>query len=69
MVEETDRNAIAKAEADFTRKKAELTAKEDRIDIKTKKLDAEIAELTTELNSVQQIISKSIEKTFSLFSN
>lgn len=69
IVEETDRDSIARAEADFTRKKAELTNKEDRLDIKTKKLDAEIAELTTELNSVQQIISKSIEKTFSLFSN
>ena len=69
IVEEQDRDAIARAEADFTRKKAEITSKEDVIDIKTKKLDAEIAELTTEMNSVQNIISKSIEKTFTMFSN
>ncbi len=69
LKEESDRDVIARAEADFTRKKAEITNKEDRIDIKTKKLDAEIAELTTEINSVQQLITKSIEKTFTLFSN
>lgn len=69
LVEEQDRDAIARAEADFTRKKAEITVKEDRIDIQTRKLDAEISELTTELNSVQNLISKSIEKTFALFSN
>jgi hypothetical protein len=69
IVEEQDRNAIARAEADFTRKKAEITNKEDRIDMQTKKLDAEIMELTTEMNSVQNLISKSIEKTFAMFSN
>lgn len=69
IVEEEDRDAIARAEADFTRKKAEINNKEDIIDIKTKKLDAEIMELTTELNSVQNLISKSIEKTFAMFSN
>ena len=69
IIEESDRDAIARAEAEFTRKKAEITAKEDRLDIQTKKLDAEISELTTELNSVQNIIAKSIEKTFALFSN
>lgn len=69
IVEEQDKDAIARAEADFTRKKAEITNKEDIIDIKTKKLDAEIAELTTEMNSVQNLITKSIEKTFAMFSN
>ncbi len=69
LVEETDKDAITRAETEYTRKKAELTYKEDSIDYKTKKLDAEIAELNTELNSVQNLISKAIEKTFAMFSN
>lgn len=69
MEEVQDKDAIARAEADFQTKKSQITFKEDQIDIKTKKLDAEITELNTEINSVQNIISKSIEKTFSMFSN
>ena len=69
MEEVQDEDAIARAEADYQTKKAQITFKEDQIDIKTKKLDAEITELNTEINSVQNIIAKSIEKTFSMFSN
>lgn len=69
MEEVQDKDAITRAEVDFTTKKAEITYKEDEIDVKTKKLDAEITELNTEINSVQNIISKSIEKTFSMFSS
>lgn len=64
-----DTDAIARAESSYKTKKAQITYKEDEIDVKTKKLDAEIAELTTEINSVQNIISKAIEKTFTMFSN
>ena len=69
MEEVQDKDAIARAEADYQTKKSQITFKEDQIDIKTKKLDAEITELNTEINSVQNIIAKSIEKTFSMFSN
>lgn len=69
MVEVSDTDAIARAEAEFIAKKAELTAKEDSIDLKSKQLDAEIASLATELDSVKNFISKSIEKTFTMFSN
>ena len=69
MEEVQDQDAIARAESDYQTKKAQITFKEDQIDVKTKKLDAEITELNTEINSVQNIISKSIEKTFSMFSN
>ena len=69
MEEVKDDDAIARAEVAFTTKKAEITYKENNIDVRTKKLDAEITELNTEINSVQNIISKSIEKTFALFSN
>ena len=67
IVETTDEDAITRAQADYTEKKAALTYKEDIIDTKTKKLDAEIAELNTEINSVQNIITKNIEKTFQMF--
>ena len=67
LKEVTDEEAITRAEAEYTRKKADLTYKEDLIDMKSKNLDAEIAELNTELNSVQNMISKSIEKTFNMF--
>lgn len=69
LVEVSDTDAIARAEAEFTSKKAELTYKEDSIDLKSKKLDAEISSLTTEYDTVKNLISKSIEKTFTLFSN
>lgn len=69
IVEVSDTDAIARAEAEFTSKKAELTYKEDSIDLKSKKLDAEISSLTTEYDTVKNLISKSIEKTFTLFSN
>ena len=67
IVEVTDQDAIARAEAEFTRMKAELTYKEDSIDMKSKKLDAEISSLTAEYDTVKQLISKSIEKTFQMF--
>jgi len=69
LVEETDSDAIARAEAEYNQKKAELTYKEDSIDLKTKKLDAEISVLSTEYDTVKNLISKSIEKTFTLFSS
>lgn len=69
MVEVADADAIARAEAEFTAKKAELTYKEDKIDMQTKQLDAEISALTTEYDTVKNLITKSIEKTFAMFSN
>ncbi len=69
MVEVSDTDAIARAEAEFKAMKAELTFKEDEIDLKTKKLDAEIASISAEVDSVKNIITKSIEKTFTMFSS
>lgn len=69
MVEVTDNDAISRAEADYTAKKAELTYKEDSMDMKSKKLDAEISSLNTEYDTVKSLLSKSIEKTFTMFSS
>ncbi len=69
LIEESDTDAIARAEVEFTSKKAELTYKEDSLDIKTKQLDAEISSLSTEYETVKTLISNSISKTFALFQN
>lgn len=67
MQEEQDDDAIARAEAEYNRKKAELTYKEDFIDTKTRNVDAEIAELNAEMDTVKSLISKNIEKTFTMY--
>ena len=69
MVEVSDTDAIERAEAEFSSMKAQLTYKEDSIDLKTKKLDAEISSLSTEYDTVKNLISKTIEKTFAMFQN
>ena len=65
--EVTDDDAIARAEAEYQRMKSELTYKENSMDLKSKKLDAEISTLSTEYETVQKLISKNIEKTFTMF--
>ncbi|MCM1339180.1 MAG: hypothetical protein NC191_05875 [Muribaculaceae bacterium] len=67
IVEVTDTDAIARAEAEFTAKKAELTYKEDSIDLKSKKLDLEISALSQEYQSVQTMINNGIQKVFQMF--
>ncbi len=67
IVEVADTDAIARAEAEFSAKKAELTYKENSIDLKSKKLDAEISALTSEYESVKTMISNGVQKTFQLF--
>ena len=69
FVEVSDTDAIARAEAEFNAKKAELTYKEDKIDLKTKQLDAEISSLSTEYETVKSLISRNVEKTFTMFQN
>ncbi len=68
LEEVADEDAIARAEAEYTRKKAELTYKEDSIDIQSKNIDAEISELANEMESVKKLIQTGIEKTFNTFS-
>lgn len=62
-----DEDAIAVAEAEYNYQKIRLTAKEDRLDLEMKNLDMEISALTTEYDSVKNLIAKSIEKTFKQF--
>ena len=62
-----DEDAIAVAESEYNYMKIKLTAKEDKLDLDMKNIDMEISALTTEYDSVKNLISKSIEKTFKQF--
>ena len=64
ILEVTDDNAIAIAEAKYNTEKAKIEHKEDTIDMRMKNLDTEISSLTTEYETVKQVISKSVEKSF-----
>ena len=67
IMENTDDDAIAQAEVEYTRKKSQINYKEEELEIEAEKLDAEIAALTTEYDTVKSLISKNIEKTFTMF--
>ncbi len=64
ILEVTDDEAIAKAEAKYNTEKAKIENKEDTIDLKMKNLDTEISSLTTEYDTTKSVITKSIEKSF-----
>ena len=64
ILEVTDEDAIAKAEAKYNSEKAKLENKEDTIDLKMKNLDTEISSLTTEYDTTKTVITKAIEKSF-----
>ena len=64
ILEVTDTEAIAKAEAKYNTEKTKIENKEDTIDLKMKNLDTEISSLTTEYDTTKQVITKAIEKSF-----
>lgn len=65
IAEVADEDAIARAEADFKIKQAKLNALEERLNVDMQMVDAELSALTTEYDTVKQMISKGIEKGFS----
>ena len=64
ILEVTDDEAVARAEAKYNTEKAKIDSKEDTIDMKMKNLDTEISSLTTEYDTTKQVITKAIEKSF-----
>ena len=64
ILEVKDEDAIAKAQAKYNTEKAKIENKEDTIDMKMKNLDTEISSLTTEYDTVKQLIGKTVEKSF-----
>lgn len=67
LKEVKDEDAIAQAEAEFNAMKLQLTVKEDQLDLDMKNLDMEISSLTTEYDTVKSLVSKNVEKVFTMF--
>ena len=68
VVEVKDEEAIARAELEYNVEKAKLNTKEESLEIQMKNLDMEISSLTTEFDTVKNLISKNVEKVFTMFS-
>lgn len=64
-----DEEARTQAELDYNIKKSKLNYKEETLELQMKSLDAEISALTTEYDTVKGLISKGIEKVFTMFSS
>ena len=63
-----DEAAIARAEAEYTRKLNDIEAKDKKYDSDIKKLDTEHNALQTEYESVKSVVDKNIERSFKAFS-
>ncbi len=68
VTEVPDESAIAQAELEYNVEKSRLNTKEESLEVQMKNLDMEISALTTELDSVKGMISKNVEKVFTMFS-
>ena len=60
--------AIAQAEMEYEITKSKLNYKEETLDLKMKNIDTELSALTTEYDTVKNLISKNVEKVFTMFS-
>lgn len=69
VAEVTDEDAIAQAEAQYNVKKSQLSYKEESLNIDLKNIDTELSALTTEYDTVKNLISKNVEKVFTMFSS
>lgn len=69
IVEVPDEDAIVRAELEYEATKSQLNTKEETLELKMKNLDMEISALTTEFDTVKNLISKNVEKVFNLFNS
>ena len=67
IIEANDEDAITQAELEYTQKKSKINYKEEQLELDMKNLDLEISSLTTEYDTVKNMITKNVEKTFTLF--
>lgn len=63
-----DKNALAKAEAEYEYTMKQIDRKDKRYDMDLNKLETERTALTTEYDSVKKVIQDNIERTFKIFS-
>ena len=68
VAEVTDDDAVAQAEAEYNVMKSQLNTKEQSLEVKMKNIDTELSALTTEYDTVKNLISKNVEKVFTMFS-
>lgn len=61
LTEETDSDTVSKAEAAYTIEKEKIQYKEDILDVESNNLDAERSEVTTEIESVKNILKSHYE--------
>ena len=69
ITEETDDAAVAKAEAEYSRAMNDIEAKDNIYDLELKNIDTEHTSLQTEYDSIKNVISKNIERTFNFYKN
>jgi len=68
MVYVDNEKAIAIAEVEYTKTVKEIEAKDKKYDSDLKKLDTEHNALQTEYDSIKDVISKNVERSFKAFS-
>lgn len=64
ITEETDDEAVTKAEAEYNRAINDIKSKDNIYDIQLKNIDTEHTSLQTEYDSIKGVISKNIDRTF-----
>lgn len=69
IAEVADEDAIARAEVEYNVTKSKLNHKEETLELQMKNLDMEISSLTSEYDTVKGLISKGVEKVFTMFSS
>lgn len=64
ITEVTDDAAVAKAEAEYNRAMNDIKTKDNMYDVQLKNIDTEHTSLQTEYDSIKQVITKNIDRTF-----
>lgn len=67
ITEKEDKSAIAIAEQEYTNSMDKIEHQEKQFDMQLNKLEAEHSALQTEYDAVAKVISKNVEKSFSIF--
>ena len=67
LATEKDEARIAKAEAEYEATMKDIESKEVKLDLNLKEIDTQHNAIQTEMDSVQKVMDKNIERTFKIF--
>lgn len=67
IIVEDDDSEVARAKAEYEATMDEISVKESKLDVKLEQIDTEHNATKTEVDSVQKVIDKNIERTFKVF--